>query len=165
MCSCGKPTINGEFGYRWQPGDAPGVYPVMAPRLLEGDHILFDEPGRCGTADSHSHHYRMVLNDGWIYLVVAYGGGEERVKLGGSVTREFLRGLEDMDTQFRYWTLGVLFSVHRNAVREARAAEAQKWREAAAGKRIKTRKQRGSGAVKVWIESAQSSTGPSATAE
>lgn len=154
MCCCGKPTINGEHGFRWQPNDLPGVYPVMAPKIVDGDQILFDEPGRCGSGDSHSHHYRLVKNNGRIYLVVAHGAGEERVKLSPSASKEFLHGFEQMHPEFRYWTMGVIFSAHWEAAREARAAEAQKWREAAATKRIKTRKQRGSGAVKVWIESA-----------
>lgn len=46
MCCCGKPTINGETGYRWNdPNSTPGVYPVNPPDVQEGETILYDEPG------------------------------------------------------------------------------------------------------------------------
>ena len=60
MCSCGKPTINGELGYRWQPTDAPSIHPLNPPDLRPGETLVYDEPGRCGGMDSHSFHYRVV---------------------------------------------------------------------------------------------------------
>ena len=52
MCCCGKPIVNGEFGYKWQPNDAPGVRESDPPELCDGDELIYDEPGRCGGLDS-----------------------------------------------------------------------------------------------------------------
>ena len=151
MCCCGKPTINGELGFRWNNPDAkPGIYPLNAPKLNEGDTLLYDEPGRCGGLDCHSHHYRLVRIYGSIYLYVRHGGGDERFRL--STTPSFLAGLAAMDSTMRYWTFHSIYYAHHYAVQEARDAERSRWQQAAADKRIKTRKQRGSNTVKVWIE-------------
>lgn len=48
MCCCGKPVVNGEMGYKWQPNDNPRICPVNPPALEENDQLLRDEPGRCG---------------------------------------------------------------------------------------------------------------------
>jgi hypothetical protein len=155
MCCCGKPTINGEVGYRWNnPDGAPGVRPVNPPDLIDGDVLLYDEPGRCGGQDSHSYHYRVVQRHGTLYLLVRHGGGDERIRLSNG--KVLLYGLELLDTA-RYWTLNAVFHAQSNAANEARVKESSKWRRAAAEKRIKTRKRRGFGDVKVWIdEEAQS---------
>ena len=81
MCCCGKPIVNGEFGYKWQPNDAPGVRESDPPELRDGDELIYDEPGRCGGLDSHSHHYRVVARTGYFELLVRHGGGEDRVSL------------------------------------------------------------------------------------
>jgi hypothetical protein len=76
MCCCEKPTINGEFGCKWQPSDNPIVRPVDPQELDALEPMLFDEPGRCGGLDCHSHHFRLVGGPGGsLGLMVRHGGG------------------------------------------------------------------------------------------
>lgn len=149
MCCCGKPTINGEPGYRWNDPSGPGgIRPVNPPDVVEGETILFDEPGRCGGIDSHSHHYRVVRGS----LLVRHGGGDERVRL--SNTNAVITALSGLDSNGRYWLLNAIYQAHHDGGRDAMVKERETWRKAAASKRIRTRKQRGSDSVKVWIEAA-----------
>lgn len=151
MCCCEKPTINGEDGYRWNNPNGPtGIYPVSPPTLEEGDRLLADEPGRCGGQDSHSHHYRLVKNCG-LALLVKHGGGEQRLRLSGPIADTLL----SLDSTARYWVLNAIYHAHSDGERIASVKTASTWREAAAQKRIRTRKQRGSDRVKVWIEYGQ----------
>lgn len=154
MCCCEKPTINGEMGYQWQPSNAPMVHPAFPPDVAADETILYDEPGRCGGLDSHSHHYRVTCrNNSSFYLRVRHGAGDDAVHLNlyGKGLKEMLAAL---DSNSRYWLLNEMYSIHRNAEILGREAEGYKWREAAAQKRIKTRKQPARGTVKVWIEPA-----------
>jgi hypothetical protein len=156
MCCCGRPTINGEIGYKWNnPDSGPGMYPVNPPELKPGDQLLRDEPGRCGGSDSHSHHYRLVKVPifGPI-LLVRHGGGQERIKLSGPI----LDTLLSLDSTALYWTLGAIYHAYSDGANQARSVTASTWRKAAAEKRIKTRKVRGSDSVKVWIERATATT-------
>lgn len=139
MCCCGKPTINGEPGYSWD-GKRFGVRPPNPPELQEGDVLLYDEPGRCGGGtDSHCHHFRLVKNHfGFVYLLVRHGGGDERISLGS--TRNGLKTLVALDSGERYWMLQMLYHVQADAARAARQKECEKWSNAAAEKRIKTRR-------------------------
>lgn len=149
MCCCGKPTINGERGYRWNNPDAePTVFPINPPAVQEGETILYDEPGRCGGLDSHSHHYRVVLSHGTLWLLVRHGGGDERIYL--SCTKTLLEPLAKLDSNGRYWILNALHHGQSRAAFDAREREHSKWVHAVSEKRVKTRKQRG--CVKVWIE-------------
>jgi hypothetical protein len=152
MCCCEKPTVNGEVGYKWNdPNAAPGVYRVNAPELEPGDQLLRDEPGRCGGSDSHSHHYRLVKSEGGsLNLLVRHGGGDERVRLSKTVERVLL----ESDSDTCYWLLNTIYVAYSDGAHQARSATASTWQRAAAEKRIKTRKQRGSDRVKVWIERA-----------
>ncbi len=150
MCCCHEPNINGEVGYRWQPSDRPGVYPTMAPTTDE--HILYDEPGRCGGQDSHCHHYRVIgaaTGAQFPSLLVRHGGGSERFRLsnGGAV----LRALAQLDSNGRYWLLNALYHAAADARRDAQALEADRWRQAAADGRIKRRKVRGRNAFRVEV--------------
>ena len=150
MCCCGKPTINGEIGYRWNdPNASSSVYPVNAPDLKEYDKLLHDEPGRCGGLDSHSFHYRLVDRYGSLYLLVRHGGGDEGFRLSSTPT--LLSTFAEMDSTARYWVCSALYHAHADAKRESREAEAARWRTAAAEKRIRTRKVRGENSIKVWI--------------
>ena len=57
-----------------------------------------------------------------------------------------------MDSTARYWMLATIHAAHRDGASNAREKESYRWKEAAAEKRIKTRKQPARGVVKVWIE-------------
>jgi len=150
MCCCGKPTVNGEPGYRWNNPDAPpSTYPVNPPDLQEGDTLLYDEPGRCGGLDSHSHHFRVVRHYSSLFLYVRHGGGDERTRLGG-VTEHFTNLLAALDSTARYWTLAAMWYTMSHAARDAQHSEHSKWVHAIAQKRIKTQKRRG--VTRVWIE-------------
>jgi hypothetical protein len=146
MCCCAKPNINGEPGYSWD-GKTTGVYPVMPPDLKDGDVLLFDEPGRCGGTDSHSFHYRLVKNCG-LRLLVRHGGGDERFYLSLHETA----GLEALDSNRRYWLLNAIYHAHARGQRSGAEEERAHWTNAAAERRIKVRKNRGTDTVKVFIQ-------------
>lgn len=155
MCCCGKPVINGEMGYRWQPTDTPQVRLPNPPELGEGELIVFDEPGRCGGLDCHSHHFRVITEHfGGYALLVQHGGGLERVQLWCGF-KLGIDGLKSLDTNARYWLLYGIYDADRKAKTNATDIEAAKWMQAAAGKRIKTRKYPKRRTVKVWIEDAK----------
>jgi len=152
MCCCDHPNINGHFGYSWD-GKSTGVYPVHPPDLKEGDMLLHDEPGRCGGLDSHSYHYRVVMaRFGGLYLYVRHGAGQEYIRLS---TEKTLRDrLAAMDSDTRYWILGAIYHASCDADTNSRNTTNGIWQQAAAEKRIKTKKQRGSASVRVWIAAA-----------
>ncbi len=150
MCCCDKPTINGELGYKWQPNDKPSIRRPDPPEIGDGDSLLFDEPGRCGGIDSHCHHYRIVKNCGTVYLLVRNGGGDKRICL--SLYDEQLEVFTQLDSNGRYWILNALYHAQSDSAQRAREMTTALWRQAAAEKRIKTRKVRGGSSVKVWIE-------------
>ena len=157
MCCCGKPTVNGQPGYRWNDPNGPtGIHPVNPPNLADGDVLIHDEPGRCGGQDSHSYHYRVVRRHGSLFLLVRHGGGDEIIRLSNPVA--VVVALASVVSIDRYWILNAIYHAHSDAARNAKESEAQRWRTAAVQKRIKTRKQRGSEAVKVWIEPARTSS-------
>ena len=155
MCCCGKPTINGEPGYSWD-GKTSSVRRVDPPELKDGDELLYDEPGRCGVLDSHSHHIRLVKGRHRNYaLLVRNGSGDHRISLGCVFTVAMKSdALGTMDSNARYWFLLSIHNEARAAASDAVDKESAKWRQAAADKRIKTRKLRGRNDIKVWIEPA-----------
>ena len=151
MCMCGKPTINGEPGYSWD-GKSHSIRKPNPPDLDDGDELLIDEPGRCGGLDCHCHHFRVVKAQsayGGYFLLVRHGGGDERIPLG---SRPGIRPLLATDSNSRFWLLQMMYQVQHNQAAEARKLANDQWTKAAAEKRIKIRKQRGS--VKVWVEKA-----------
>lgn len=150
MCCCGAPVINGQMGYKWQPNDNPSIRPPFPPELEEGDTLLYDEPGRCGGLDAHSHHFRVVKHGSTLWLFVQHGGGKETIRLSG--TPSFSRLLECADTTTRYWLLHAIYSAYSAGEESAVERTNHYWRTAAAEKRIKTRRQRGGEHVKVWVE-------------
>jgi hypothetical protein len=151
MCCCEKPTINGEIGYKWQPDDNPIVRPVDPPMLGALEALLFDEPGRCGGLDCHSHHFRLVRGPGGsLGLMVRHGGGNEFFQL--STTKTFEQTVASLDSNARYWLLHTVYRAYKAGDQTGRNETAARWRLAAAEKRIKTRKERGGDSVKVWIE-------------
>lgn len=150
MCMCGTPTINGTPGaYSWD-GKSYMTASVNPPDLQDGDELICDEPGRCGGIDAHSHHFRLVKRYHTYAILVRHGGGDERFALNpyGDTMRLF----DTLDSNGRYWLLHSFYSTRNAAVRQTEDTVALRWRTAAAEKRIKTRKVRGRGAVKVWIE-------------
>ena len=150
MCCCDKPTINGEMGYKWQPNDKPSIRPVNPPSLDDRDILLYDEPGRCGGLDSHCHHYRLVQSGPYFSLLVRNGGGDKRIDL--SLYGEQRKVFDRLNSNDRYWLLNAIYHAHSNSERKSRETTNQMWINAAAEKRIKTRKVRGRDRVKVWIE-------------
>jgi hypothetical protein len=114
----------------------------------ETDVLLFDEPGRCGGLDSHCHHYRVVERHGSRLLLVRNGGGDTSIRLSGPVSIPLL----SLDSNGRYWLLNAIFHAQADGAMGAYARERAVWKQAAAEKRIRTRKQRGGNGVKVWIE-------------
>jgi hypothetical protein len=151
MCCCEKPTVNGELGYRWQPNDNPMVREVNPPAITADETILYDEPGRCGGVDCHSHHFRLVKDRYHYLLLVRHGGDDERISL--SVVFK-LFDFSTLDSTARYWMFYTIYDAHKDAANNARSACASEWHKAAAEKRIRTRKQPNQDRVKVWVENA-----------
>ena len=154
MCCCEKPNVNGEFGYKWnQPNGPAGIHPPNPPDIPEGHILLFDEPGRCnrGDGDSHSFHYRVAADRGCDYrLYVRHGGGDESFRISSG--RAVVTALTALDSYGRYWVLNAMYHAAADKGRAARDKEHQLWVEAAAQKRIKTRRFPARGHIKVWIE-------------
>ena len=80
------------------------------------------------------------------------GGGEERFRV--SSTKTLLDTLATLDSNGRYWVLNAIYHAHNDGERIARDKTNSQWLQAAADKRIKTRKRRNQNSVKVWIEAA-----------
>lgn len=150
MCICSVPNINGQEGYSWD-GKEIGVRKPAPPELKDNDVLLFDEPGRCDKIDSHCHHYRIVKNSR-CFLLARNGSGDQRIRLSnGEVT---FNALKQLDSNGRYWLLNAIFHAANDAKMQGMTETGQYWRQAAAEKRIKTRKLRNQDGVKVWIEPA-----------
>jgi hypothetical protein len=151
MCCCGKPTINGELGYRWNnPNAEPMIHPVNAPDVSEGETILYDEPGRCGGIDSHSFHYRVTKLHGSLFLLVRHGAGDERIRL--SLYGKQAEVLAGLDSNGRYWLLNAIFHAQSEARHEGEDKQATRYRQAFIDGRLRKRKERNGTAYKVWIE-------------
>jgi len=117
------------------------------PPLKDHDLLLRDEPGRCGGLDSHAYHYRLVKVSGSLVLLVQHGGGDERIHLSGPVESV----LAQLDSTNCYWALNAIYHAYSDGKRSGSENTANTWRRAAAEKRIKTRKERGTTSVRVWI--------------
>lgn len=146
MCCCAKPNINGEPGYSWD-GKAVSTRPVAPPDLNEGDILVYDDPGRCGGMDSHSHHYRVVQNCG-IKLLVRHGGGDESIRL--SLPRGF--SFAGMDSNTRYWILNAIYHAYSEGKSEGSGKTAIAYNTAFVDGRLKKRKSPGRDYHRVWIE-------------
>jgi len=136
-----------------------GIHPVNPPAIEDGDTVLFDEPGRCGGIDSHCHHYRVIKGKfGGLQLLVRHGGGDERIPYISN-GKAFTAALETLDSDGRYWVLNAMYHAQSKAKREGVEAEGNRWRNAAAEKRIKTRKIPSQGIVRVWMEAKEGREG------
>lgn len=154
MCCCPSPNVNGTpNAYSWD-GIRTSTRPVDAPSIaLVSETVILDEPGRCGNGvgDCHSHHFTVVKQQyGGLVLLVRHGGGDERIALGYRCALIDL--IEPLGTHERYKALHSIYNVASTAAKAARDKTLHTWQQAAAEGRIKTRKQRGSNTVKVWIE-------------
>lgn len=159
MCMCEVNNVNGQPGYSWD-GKNIGVRPPAPPTLLDGDEVLYDEPGRCCKTnkeqgirgcDSHCHHFTLVRGAYAGYaILVTHGGGQERLQYGGFGLS--LDNFARLDSDGRYWLMHMIHSIAHDQASEARKAESHRWRKAAAEKRIKVKKIRGQAAVNVTIE-------------
>lgn len=147
MCCCPEPNVNGEPGYSWD-GKSVSTRPVAPPMLIDGDVLLFDEPGRCGGMDSHCYHYRLVKHAGSTVLAVQHGGGPDRVRL--SLPRGFT--FEAVDSNTRYWLLNAMYHAHYDGRSDGSTRTSQAYRKAFADGRLKKRNLPKQGTVKVWIE-------------
>ena len=155
MCMCEHPNVNGTpNAYSWN-NTNKSTRPVDPPELRDGDELLYDEPGRCGGLDCHSHHFRLVKSGyGGHDVLVRHGGGDERVSVF-NMGKQLISSFAALDSNGRYWMMHALYSTHSH-VKQRTADEVRRhWQQAAAEKRIKTRKARGHGTVKVWIEPAK----------
>ena len=150
MCCCGKPTINGTAPVKMTFEHPASNYPPDPPEMREGETLLYDEPGRCGAGDSHAYHFRITLECGRIWLLVRHGGGDRRMTFGWG--KGITGPLTALDSNSRYWLLCAAFHGMNSAAQEARDLERAEWQQAAAEKRIRTRKQPRRGFIKVWIE-------------
>ena len=151
MCCCGKPTINGMPGaYSWD-GKTYGTHDPNPPTPAVGEAVIYDESGRCGGLDAHSHHFQLVKGPFGYAILVRHGGGDERIPLGSN-GKLMVPSLASLDTNARYWLFHTIYSTHRAAEDAAATERDAVWRKAAAEKRIKTRKLPSRGAIKVWIE-------------
>lgn len=153
MCrhKTGKCNINGQPGYSWN-GEEPMTRQVEPPALRDGDELLYDLPGRCGRGtDSHSFHFRVVKSGGYgMDLLVRHGRGDERFRLSCPAGESFA----SMSEEDRYWVCQAMYHAIENAREKSHRDTTARWQQAAAEKRIRTRKMPKRDAVKVWIEPA-----------
>lgn len=150
MCCCGQPIINGQMGYKWQPNDTPIIRPPDPPPLDPDDEVLYDEPGRCGGIDSHSHHLIVVKRFGQAYLLFRHGGGVGRIDLHSMYKMSLERTLAAMDTNTRYWTLLTVYHAWNDGLRKGHSDESNRWESAFLEKRLKRRRRQGR--VSVYFE-------------
>ncbi len=121
-----------------------------APTLPADSTSLFLEPGRVlDNVCYRAFCFRVHKPEFGDYtLSVKHGAGEESWKLEWN--KRLIGALEVMDSDTRFITLHALMRAH-NSSRESTAEKVNaNWRQAAAEKRIKTRKVKGG--VKVWVE-------------
>lgn len=131
------------------------------PETPDGHEVLFSEHGRVldlkaagGNYDVcyRSYAYTVTAASGGLtHLRVKHGGGEESYRIGYR-NDPLVKALGRLDSDARYF---ILHGIREQATQAARSATDRTelhWRQAAAEKRIRTRKIRGENKVKVWIE-------------
>jgi hypothetical protein len=139
MCCCGSTNVNGQPGYRWQPNDTPSsTRPVAAPPVDISDGLIFDEPGRCGGLDAHSHHFRVTSRGD---LLWRHGGGTGRMRLSGASM--VLVALGALDSNSRYWLLHALYEARADGERDGTERTASRYVLAACEKRLKVSRRGG----------------------
>lgn len=153
MCSCDKPNVNGEHGYKWQPSDNPAKHVVLPCVHKEGDIVLSNDPGRCGHGiDSHAFHFCIVRRGAWHFIIATHFNGSTEVNMKRWSN---VNSILAMSSDDRYWTLQAIYHAVTDSVRDAThkavQEERQFWRQAAADNRIKKRKVRNTNRVDVWV--------------
>jgi hypothetical protein len=154
MCACNQPTINGQPGYSWD-GHTVTTHQVNPPELINGDVLIFDEPGRCGKIDAHCHHFRLVYNGRSLFLLVANGLGTKRIPLS-NYGSSLVDTLSAVDSDARFWILRCIHSTVRNMCTATERDKTQVWATAFLSKRIK--KQKRNGTYRVWIDDTTAAT-------
>jgi len=122
-----------------------------APAVPEGATIIFDEPGRVLDNVCYRSHYFRVFKEAhglFYHLTVQHGAGTESWRLG--YNKRVLAGLAQLDSDTRYLMLHTIMDSHQESETRTKEKVSAFWRQAAAEKRIKTRKVKDG--VKVWIE-------------
>lgn len=129
---------------RWRDDDRFDIIAHVTPK-----EVL---PGRCGRGtDSHSFHFRVVKSGGYgMDLLVRHGRGDERFRLSCPAGESFA----SMSEEDRYWVCQAMYHAIENAREKSHRDTTARWQQAAAEKRIRTRKMPKRDAVKVWIEPA-----------
>jgi hypothetical protein len=121
-----------------------------APALESGAVLIFDEPGRIlNNVCYRSFYFRVAKQEYGPYaLFVKHGAGTESWRM--QYTKAVIDGLAKLDSDSRYLILHTLMRAHQESERQAVEKRDAFWRQAAAEKRIKTRKVKAG--IKVWIE-------------
>lgn len=121
-----------------------------APKVPEGDAILIEEPGRVLDNICYRAYCFRVSKGGLgdYMLRVRHGGGDEAWKL--DYCKRTVTVLQALDSDGRFILLHSLMRAHQETRRVTAERVEANWRQAAAEKRIKTRKVKGG--VKVWVE-------------
>lgn len=138
--------------------DSPTADNWRAPTIEPEETTLFDEPGRLLTHDGSpvdycAYHFRVTQHRFGPYrLHVKHGGGQEVWPLCFAPELPAALGKMEPDDRFRFLHL-LMQTNHKTAEHTAQRLTAQ-WQQAAAEKRIRTRKLPGQPRVKVWIEPA-----------
>jgi hypothetical protein len=128
-----------------------GAEAWRAPKIKEGDTVLFSECGRVLDCDYRSHWFMLVKPKfGFYTLLVHHGGGEERIVL--TTFNHIVGILGTLDTHQRYLLLHLLFSIQREARSNATQETANAFKVAFVEGRLKKRKVRGQSAYKVTVE-------------
>lgn len=121
------------------------------PKPKENETVLFSEHGRIiGRTDFRSHWFVVVKEQfGRVHLLVKHGGGDERFELG--YRENCIGGIEALTSDQRFLLFWTFLDIKHDAERNAQDKERLRWSEAAAEKRIKTRKMPGQSRVRVTI--------------
>jgi len=127
-----------------------GAEECRAPKLADGDTLLFSECGRIlNDIDYRAHYFRLVRGEsGYISLLVEHGGGSERIT--EFCFRKILSGLELLDSDNRYLMIHGIYQAYSEGTRKAQKATADIYRAAFIQGRLKKRKVKEG--IKVWIE-------------
>lgn len=153
MCMCKVPSVNGTpNAYSWNDQSVTMTYQVNPPAALEGDDLVFDEPGRCerGKCDSHSHHMRLYRNGHQFILACRHGGGDERYAM--RTYADLSTAMAGLDSNPRYWMLLSMWMACREAAQAASFTTRVEYNRAIMQKRVRVRSRHGQKRVEIMPE-------------